>query len=239
VYPHAHVVLHFFRVRAWDGDLVGHDGQAFAWQDPRDVRVQPLLPANTRVMHALALPAVYAITCAEDVGAEAFVARAGRAFQCGVRLAQVREKSWDAPRRMAFATRIVALAARFGARVLWNGSADEARELRCAGVHWTSAALAAATSRPRDLFVSASCHTHEDVMRASALDLDCALLGAVRATPTHPDAVPLGWRKFAQAASGTRVPVYALGGLGFEDLAMAIAHGAHGVAMRRHAWPSE
>jgi 8-oxo-dGTP diphosphatase len=30
VYPHAHVELHFFRVFAFDGEPVGHDGQAFA-----------------------------------------------------------------------------------------------------------------------------------------------------------------------------------------------------------------
>jgi len=107
----------------------------------------------------------------------------------------------------------------------------------CAGVHWTSAALHAATSRPRDLLVGASCHTHAEVMHASALDVDLVVLGPVQATPTHPHAVPLGWNGFADALAGTRVPVYALGGLHPEDLDVALAHGAHGIAMRRHAWP--
>ena len=49
-------------------------------------------------------------------------------------------------------------------------------------------------------------------------------------------AAPLGWNGFAEAIAGTRVPVYALGGLGPEDLDVAIAHGAHGVALRRGAW---
>ena len=44
VYPHAHVELHFFRVYEWDGDPVGHDGQAFAWQTPGAFDVEPLLP---------------------------------------------------------------------------------------------------------------------------------------------------------------------------------------------------
>ena len=71
----------------------------------------------------------------------------------------------------------------------------------------------------------------------SALDLDCIVLGPVRETPTHPDAVPLGWDRFSTIAEGTRVPIYALGGLAGNDLETAIAHGAHGIAMRRHAWP--
>lgn len=237
VYPHAHVELHFFRVRAWDGAFVGHDGQAFAWQDPRAIRVAPLLPANTRVMRALELPGVYAITCAEDIGEDAFLSRAERVLGGGVRLLQVREKTWERARREAFAARIVALAARAGARVLWNGNADDARRLGCAGVHWTSQALASATSRPHDLIVGASCHTHADVMRAGALDVDFAVLGPVCATPTHPEATPLGWAGFAQAALATRVPIYALGGLASGDLDEAVAHGAHGIAMRRHAWP--
>jgi thiamine monophosphate synthase len=34
------------------------------------------------------------------------------------------------------------------------------------------------------------------------------------------------------------VPIYALGGLTRDDLDVAIAHGAHAIAMRRHAWPA-
>ena len=237
VYPHAHVEIDFFRVFAWDGEPAGHDGQALAWQDPHTIDVAPLLPANTRVLAALTLPTVYAITCAADLGEEAFLARAKRALESGLRLIQLREKDWDAPRRAAFAARLNALAAAHGARVLLNGDADEARRLGCAGVHWTSERLAAASSRPRDLIVGASCHTRADLERAAALDLDLAVLGPVRATPTHPHATPLGWEEFARIVAGTRVPVFALGGLARDDLEAAMLHGAHGIALRRAAWP--
>jgi 8-oxo-dGTP diphosphatase len=237
VYPHAHVELNFFRVRAWLGEPVGRDGQAFARQHPSAIAVAPLLPANTRVLAALRLPEISAITCAGDVGEATFLARAARAFEAGVRLVEVREKGWDTKRRDGFAAELNGLAQRFDARVLLNGDVESARSIGCAGVHWTSRTLAAAASRPRDLLVGASCHTHADVMHASALDVDFVVLGPVLATPTHPDAVPLGWSGFAAAVAGTRVPVFALGGLHRDDLDVAIAHGAHGVAMRRHAWP--
>ena len=238
VYPHAHVELNFFRVLAFDGEPVGHDGQAFAWQDPHAITVAPLLPANTRVLAALTLPAVYAITCASDVGEQAFVARAERALASGVRLIQVREPVVDRSAHDAFVRRMIALAGRHGARVVLNGTADDARRLGASGVHWTARTLQQATSRPHDVLVGASCHTHADVMRASALDVDFAVLGPVRATPTHPHAVPLGWDGFEAAITGTRVPVFALGGMGPADLDTAIARGAHGIAMRRHAWPA-
>jgi 8-oxo-dGTP diphosphatase len=240
VYPHAHVELNFFRVRGFDGEPVGHDGQAFAWQDPHAIDVAPLLPANARVLAALRLPAIYGITCAEDLGERAFLERMERALAGGLRLVQVREKTWNEARLRAFAVAAIALSRRFGARVLVNADDDDlARELGADGVHWTTARLARAESRPRDLLVGASCHAGVEVMRAGELDVDLLVLGPVFATPTHPDASPLGWDGFARAVAGTRVPVFALGGLAAADLDSAIAHGAHGIAMRRRAWPED
>ncbi len=236
VYPHAHVELNFFRVFAWRGDPAGHDGQAFAWQTPGAFDVAPLLPANTRVLAALGLPPVCGVTCAEDIGEDAFLEGAARAMAAGMRLVQLREKQWPPARRDAFGRRLLALAARYGARVLLNGTEAEARRGGYAGVHWSAAALAAARERPRDLLVGASCHSREELASAGALGVDFALVGPVGATPTHPDAVPLGWSGFAVMIGGTRVPVYAIGGLAPTDLDVAIDHGAHGVALRRHAW---
>lgn len=238
VYPHAHVELHFFRVYAWDGELHGHDGQAFAWQTPGRYDVAPLLPANTRILSALELPAVYGITCAEDLGEDAFLLRAGRALAAGLALVQMRDKTWPHARRLAFARRLVPLAHAHGARVLWNGSAEDARTVGCDGVHWTAATLAAERSRPEGLMVAASCHTRDDIALAGRLGLDFAVLGPVAATPTHPDAIPIGWDGFGARIDGTRLPVYALGGLVAGDLDRAVAAGAQGVALRRGAWPA-
>jgi 8-oxo-dGTP diphosphatase len=236
VYPHAHVELHFFRVFAWEGELVSHDGQAFEWQVPGRYTVGPLLPANTRILAALELPPVYGITCAEDSDEASFLARAERALSGGLALLQLRDKTWPLERRLAFARDLVPLAHRFRARVLWNGSEDEARAAGCDGVHWTAATLQEARERPADLLTAASCHTSEEIARAGALGLDFAVLGPVAATPTHPFATPLGWDAFAASLTEARLPVYALGGLVASDLDLAIDHGAHGVALRRGAW---
>jgi 8-oxo-dGTP diphosphatase len=236
-YPHAQVELHFFRVFAWDGELVGHDGQAFAWQVPGLFTLSPLLPANTRILQALELPPVYGISNAEAIGESAFLEQAGRALASGLRLVQLRDKGWPPARRLALAAALLPLVRQAGARMLWNGEVDEARVAGCDGVHWTSAALAAATVRPTDLLVAASCHGAEDILRASKLDVDFAVLGPVAPTPTHPLAIPLGWAGFRRCIAGTRIPVYALGGLRHHDLRDALDAGAHGVALMRAAWP--
>ena len=236
VYPHAHVELHFFRVFAWDGEPYGHDGQAFAWQTPDRFDVAPLLPANTRVLRALLLPAIYGISMASDLGEEAFLARAGAALGQGLKLIQLREKTWPELRQRALAEALLALAGEHGAKVLLNGDADRARAWGCAGVHWTSAGLAAASARPHDMLCAASCHSRAEVDKASALGLDFAVLGPVLPTPTHPDASPLGWDGLAAIAGTAALPGFALGGLARGDLDTAITHGAHGVALRRAAW---
>ena len=238
VYPHAHVELHFFRVRALEGVPVGHDGQAFSWQTPGRFDVSPLLPANTRVLAALELPAVYGITCADAMGEDAFLARAARAFAGGLRLVQIREKTWPAARRDAFVARLRDLAAPHGVTLMLNGDADAARALGLPGVHWTSAALRDAKARPHDLRVAASCHTREELARAARLGVDFAVLGPVMPTPSHPGAPALGFEGFAAQVAAARLPVYALGGLTRQDLDAAIDHGAHGVALRRDAWPA-
>jgi 8-oxo-dGTP diphosphatase len=237
-YPHADVELHFFRVFAWRGEPVGHDGQAFAWQAPGAIGVAPLLPANTRVLAALTLPSVYGVTCADDLGEREFLARAGRAFERGLRLAVVREKTWPAERLEPFAAALLALASAHRATLLLNGDDAVARRLGFAGVHWTAQRLAAAMSRPEGMLAAASCHTRDDIAKAGDLALDFAMLGPVRATPTHPQATPLGFGGFAATVEGAQLPVFALGGLDVGDLDVAIDHGAHGVALRRAAWPA-
>jgi len=237
-YPHAHVELDFFRVFAWQGEPHGRDGQAIAWQQPTAIEVTPLLPANAPVLRALALPPVYAISMAEDLGEAEFLARARAALDAGLTLIQLREKSFAPERLRALAENLLAIGARYGARVLLNGDADTARKLGCAGVHWSAARLVAARSRPDDMLCAASTHDMTELEQAARLGVDFVVLGPVAATPTHPGARPVGWRRFAELAAGSPMPVYALGGLSAEDLDVAIAHGAHGVALRRAAWGS-
>ena len=236
-YPHAHVELHFFRVLDWTGEPVGHDGQEFRWQVPGRFEVAPLLPANTVVLRALSLPRVYGITMAEELGEAEFLKRAQVALDRGLRLIQFREKTSPIGRQRALAQKVVALARSRGAKVLYNGDVALARECGCDGVHLTARSLAAMTSRPHDLLCAASCHTRAEIERAGELQLDFVVLGPLFATPTHPGARTLGWENFASIVAETTVPVFALGGLASADLDDAVARGAHGIALRRAAWP--
>ncbi|KAB2841501.1 MAG: Nudix family hydrolase [Burkholderiales bacterium] len=235
-YAHAHVELHFFRVLAWAGELHPHEGQAFAWQTLDELDVSPLLPANAPVLAALRLPPVYGITMASELGIDAQIARAEIALKRGLKLIQVREPGLPAASRARLAKALCDLAKVHGALALLNGSAEEARSLGFAGLHWPARVLLAAREKPADLLVGASCHNAVELAQAVKLAVDCVVLGPVAATPTHPEAEPLGWVRCAELARALPMPVYALGGLGHADLRSAWQAGAHGIALRRAAW---
>jgi 8-oxo-dGTP diphosphatase len=235
-YPHARVELSFFRVFGWRGDPHGRDGQAIAWQTPGAFDVEPLLPANTAILRALELPPIYGISMAEELGEHQFLERARHAIDGGLRLIQLREKTWPVDRLTKLAEMLLPLAHAASARVLLNGDAALAREIGCDGVHWSAESLLAARARVDGMLCAASCHDAMELERAGSLGVDFAVLGPLKPTPTHPWSKPLGWKRFEAMLVRSSIPVYALGGLTGVDLDTAIDHGAHGLALRRAAW---
>lgn len=236
VYEHAHVELHFFRVLRWAGEVSPREGQALAWQKLDGLDCQPMLPANAPVLAALRWPTIYGITMATEIGVDAQIAAAERAMKQGLKLIQLREPGMPIAARTRLAHALAARAARYGARVMLNGTAEEARSLGMAGVHWPARMLLAARERPLDLAVAASCHNALELAQAAKLGVDFVVFGPVLSTPTHPEAEPLGWDRWAALAAGQPMPLYALGGLRDQDLSLAWQAGGHGVALRRAAW---
>ncbi|MFZ3261681.1 MAG: thiamine phosphate synthase, partial [Thiobacillus sp.] len=85
-------------------------------------------------------------------------------------------------------------------------------------------------------WVGVSCHDTAELAHAAAIEADFALLSPVLPTLTHPGAATLGWDAFSALAAASPIPVYGLGGLGRDDVALAQSRGAHGVALLRGAW---
>ena len=234
VYPHATVRLHFHRVTAWRGEPRALEHQAIAWQRPEAMELEPMLPANGPVLRALSLPEEYAITRVGELGENEFFSRLEERLRSGLKLVQVREKTLPRATLTDVARRVLALARAHGAKVLVNSDVDLAREIGADGVHLTAAQLRG--PRPDLPWCGASCHSRDELRRAEDLGADFAVLGPVRATPSHPDSVPLGWDGFRGIAAGASIPVYALGGVQPRDLEQARTCGAHGLAMVRGAW---
>jgi 8-oxo-dGTP diphosphatase len=235
-YPHAAVRLHFFRVRAWRGELQSREGQAFAWQRLEAISVAPLLPANGPILQALGIPETYGITGFTVPEYQQGLGLIENALRQGLRLIQVRGREWPPELFGRYARDIIARAHACGARVLVNADIALAQRSGADGVHLTAQQLRDHTQRPDCALVGASCHNTGELRKAEELGVDFAVLGPVLPTPTHPDAVLLGWAGFQQLVAGARIPVFALGGLQAADREQALVSGAHGLAMVRGAW---
>lgn len=241
-YPATHdspaktVHLHFFFVTQWQGELAPQEGQELRWQTPSNITVEPVLPANTPIMKALALPDVYAISNMAALGEAGFFNALVQQLKSGLKLIQVREKQLSSEELSIFAKKVLTLAKPFGAQVLLNAPIALAEEIGVDGVHLSASTLLQLESKPTSLLVAASCHNAAELTHAQALDLDFVVLSPVAATESHPAATPLGWKKFATLTGNISIPIYALGGMMPNDLQQAFSHGARGIAMQRAAW---
>ncbi|MBL8517100.1 MAG: Nudix family hydrolase [Betaproteobacteria bacterium] len=231
-YTHATVRLNFFRVTRWQGEFRGMEGQAHVWQDVRRPSVSPMLPANTPVFRALAVPDRMAISNVAALGLREYSLRLERALQSGLRWLVLREPDLPDVDVAEAARELGAKLHAVGGTLLLSSRHDATRIPDIDGIHLTSRDLMASSARPEGARVTASCHTREDIAHADALGLDAVVAGPVLATASHPGA-SLGWEAFADLVRDPPLPVFALGGLAAGDVAQAQALGAQGVAYQR------
>ncbi|MDR6936484.1 Nudix family hydrolase [Luteibacter sp. 3190] len=229
-YGERSMLLEAMLVRRWTGTPRALDAAAIAWHAPRDIDPSILAPADRPILAAIRLPVHYPIS-APDVSPDAVIAGLLAALARGERLLQLRlpGRSTDVARDVAKA--VLPEARRVGAHLLLNGDIEGASILGT-GVHLRAQQLGELKERPLPWtsMVGASCHDAAQLARASALGCDFATLSPVLATASHPGAEPLGWPRFARLAEAASLPVYALGGLGPDDLGEARMHAAQGVA---------
>lgn len=88
----------------------------------------------------------------------------------------------------------------------------------------STAQLAAMTKRPDFNIVGVTVNTRQEIERAAELKCDFAILPLT-------DSSPFAWQIFTELTTATPLPCYATGAIGKEDLSLAFAHGAHGIAL--------
>lgn len=244
-YPDRSVLLDVWRVDGFDGELAsgagpmrGKEGQPLAWVTPDALDDYAFPAANLPIVRALQLPDYYLITPAPGDDIDGFLAQLERRLRDGIRLVQLRAKSLSRDDYRALAERCVALCDRYGAALMLNGDPALVAEVGARGVNLDSGRLDGLGERPlpADRWVSASCHSIEQLERARALGADFVMLSPVAATASHPDVEPLGWARFRALTDQAGCPVFALGGMSPSDLEQAWAHGAQGVAAIRALW---
>jgi 8-oxo-dGTP diphosphatase len=231
-YAEKSIFLDVYDIAEFSGIAHGREGQAMRWEYPDDLRKISMPAADVPIVSALRLPNRYAITPEPSADIERFLAKLENVLQAGIKLVQLRSKYMAPDALSILATQALALARRYGARLMLNGNIDVAKRVLLDGIHLSSTQLMKCDRRPLDrpLLVGASCHDVAELEHAVGIGADFAVLGPVMPTNSHPNAQPLGWSKFSELCMNLPLPIYALGGMASGDLPQALDTRAQGIA---------
>lgn len=230
------VYLRVNEVLQHEGKVSGREDQALDWVAPDELNGIDLLAANAAIVSAVVLPRICLITDAQRFGALRTLELLASHVQNRRILLIVREKTMAPHELAAFVASALDICRPQGSLVCVHADCDTEQPGMADGIHLPARALAEGTLPEGGGLTGASCHTDGEVRSAGEMGADYALLSPVKRTSSHPGAVPLGWSGFMDACGDKPLPVYALGGMIFEDLDDAIEHGAQGVAILSAAW---
>ena len=182
------------------------------------------------------LPRLYAIADLDYAGSQAEFLRCIAALAEAARLhpsqlaIQVRARQASASALAALA-RTSREAVGKEALLLLNGPEALAAELGYDGVHWPEARIPGAPEESHNFAIrTAAAHSIKAVRRAHRAGATAAVYGPVFA-PTWKHAEPVGLAALRNCAEASPLPVYALGGIGPDQVSECLAAGAHGIAV--------
>ena len=234
-YEDYEVILHFYKVTQWSGNIEAKEEQKISWVLPENNVVSPILPANDLIFKAISLPDIYAITNAYEYSGN-FLNKVEQQLNNGLGLIQIREKAISKNAFIELTKEIIQMAGNFDAKVMINSDIDLAYKLNADGVHLNSSLLHRLSEIPKDLIVSASCHSARDIEKAMTMDVSFVVLSPVQKTQSHPNTTPIGWDSFSKITQNYSIPIYALGGMKQNDIENAFNAGAIGIASQRAIW---
>ena len=229
------VTLHFYKVTQWSGNIEAKEEQKISWVLPDNNVVSPILPANDLIFKAISLPDIYAITNAYEYSGN-FLNKVEQQLNNGLGLIQIREKAISKNAFIELTKEIIQMAGNFDAKVMINSDINLAYKLNADGVHLNSSLLHSLSEIPKDLIVSASCHSARDIEKAMTMDVSFVVLSPVQKTQSHPNTTPIGWDDFSKITQNYSIPIYALGGMKQDDIENAFNAGAIGIASQRAIW---
>jgi thiamine-phosphate pyrophosphorylase len=138
------------------------------------------------------------------------------------------------PARQLYALTRQALLQATGQKIIVNTRLDIALAARAHGVHLPADSLAPRRLRsatPPGFLIGVSCHTLDELRRSEAEGADYAFFSPVFQPFSKPDYHPgLGLEQLSQACRAVQIPVFALGGITYENASHCQKAGAAGVA---------
>lgn len=230
------VTLHVYKTKNFIGEINCLEVDSYEWVNINKLDTYQLPPANVKIVKHLQLNSIYVITpedfTATDLELEKLKNLKGR----GIDLLQVRLSSKNQIEIEEVLKKIQS--AKLSNKIIINSCSDLVEKYNLAGLHVKSKDLLKLDKLELDekRIVGASCHNKVEIEKANKLGLDYIFISPIKKTKSYLQDELLGWEKLSELISLAEMPVYALGGICFNDLDQAKMYGARGIAMMREIW---
>jgi len=238
------VLLDVWVISHFSGRPFSKENQPIKWVNKNQLKNFSFPAANKHIISALSLPDSYVITPDIDVSdantKAQFILDFKKICQQAYSLIQLRFKKTCPDITLIQELCQIALTSQI--KLQLNSSLIElySTEYCQLGIHLTSEDLFNKKLSPLEInksaYYSASCHNLDDVIQANKRGLDFIVISPVNKTKSHPQAIDLGWEQFEELSKQAQMPVYALGGMNFEDIEKAKLYGAQGIAAISAFW---
>ena len=156
------------------------------------------------------------------------------ALQAGVTLVQYREKNGPGKSMLEKSRKLIALCHKYNVPLLVNDRLDIALLSGADGVHLGQDDIPVAEARRlagENFLIGATAHNVEEALAAEAAGADYLGCGAVFATHTKKDTVPLGLDGLQAIRQAVRIPIAGIAGITTENYQQVLGTGADGVAV--------
>lgn len=225
------VCLDVWEVSDFAGEPHGREGQQVRWVTEAELPGFAYPAANRPIVTAACLPSRYFIS-PPDLDAAGCLAWLEGALARGAHLLLLRAPALTPDPYAALAADCLRRCRAVGARLMLHGDPRLLEAVEADGVHMPWSTLATLAARPAigARWLAASVHNREELAQAERVGVDFVTLSPVAATPSHQGQPGMGWEVFAARVAEAHVPVFALGGLGADDVERAWRAGAQGVA---------
>ena len=236
-YPDKSVLLDVYKVTQFTATPIGNEGQPIRWVEAKELKRFEFPAGNLPIIRAINLPDKYAITGAYGDDVE-FAARLSNVLARGIQMVQLRIADFCINTHQHLLDNALELVDQSGAHLIVNCSLAEFKRItqlrpnNNVGLHLNRHHAAVISERPvgHDVLFGVSCHGVEEIAQAHKIGADYLLLSPVLPTASHPTAESLGWEAFSALTAQANIPVYALGGVCDEYVAIAQSCGAQGIA---------
>ena len=156
------------------------------------------------------------------------------ALQAGVTLVQYREKNGPGKGMLEKARRLIELCHSYNVSLIVNDRLDVALLSGADGVHLGQDDIPVAEARRlagEDFLIGATAHNVQEALAAEAAGADYLGCGAVFATHTKKDTVPLGLDGLQAIRQAVRIPIAGIAGITLDNYRLVLDTGANGIAV--------